>query len=139
MEQKHPISDLLTTTMEKLHTMVDSNTIIGAPIQAEGVTLIPVSKLSFGLGCGGGDFSTKKQPANNENFSGGSGAGVKLEPVAFLVVKGENVRLLPVSNEPEDVAQRVLEMIPDLADKIIGLIDKQKDKKEQNSDFEFSK
>ena len=130
MEQKHPINDLLGTTMEKIRTMVDANTIIGQPIQAEGVTLIPVSKLSFGFGTGGSDFTTKNQkPATPNTFGGGAGAGAKLEPIAFLVVKGESVRLLSVAPPPATTVDRVIEMVPEVMDKVTGFIEKQQEKK----------
>ena len=130
MEQNHPINDLMSTTMEKIRTMVDSNTIIGEPIRAEGVTLIPVSKLSFGFASGGSDFTTKNQkPAAATSFGGGSGAGAKLEPVAFLIIKGENVRLLPVAPPPGTTVNRVIEMVPELLDKVTVFIEKQQEKK----------
>lgn len=131
MENKHPINDLFATIMEHVHTMVDANTIIGQPIQAEGVTLLPVSKLSFGFGSGGADFVAGKKaavPAQN-TFGGGGGAGAKLEPVAFLVVKGDSVRLLPVSPPANTTVDRVIDMVPDVLDKITGFIDKQQEKK----------
>lgn len=135
MEHNHPINDLLSTTMEKIRTMVDSNTIIGQPIQAEGVTLIPVSKLSFGFGMGGSDFTTKNQkPAAPNTFGGGSGAGAKLEPVAFLIVKGDSVRLLPVNPFPPTTVDRVIDMVPDVVDKVTGFIEKQQEKKAANAD-----
>lgn len=130
MEHNHPINDLLSTTMEKIRTMVDANTIIGQPIQAEGVTLIPVSKLSFGFASGGSDFTTKNQkPTAPNTFGGGSGASAKLEPVAFLIVKGENIRLLPVTPPPGTTVDRVIEMVPDVVDRITGFIEKQQEKK----------
>lgn len=130
MEHNHPINDLLGTTMEKIRTMVDANTIIGQPIQAEGVTLIPVSKLSFGFASGGSDFTTKNQkPEQPNTFGGGSGASAKLEPVAFLIVKGESVRLLPVAPPPATTVDRVIEMVPEVVDKVTGFIDKQQEKK----------
>lgn len=130
MEHNHPINDLLSTTMEKIRTMVDANTIIGQPIQAEGVTLIPVSKLSFGFASGGSDFTTKNQkPAAPNTFGGGSGASAKLEPVAFLIIKGESVRLLPVTPPPGTTVDRVIEMVPEVMDKVTGFIEKQQEKK----------
>ena len=130
MEQNHPINDLMSTTMEKIRTMVDANTIIGEPIRAEGVTLIPVSKLSFGFASGGSDFTTKNQkPAAANSFGGGSGAGAKLEPVAFLIIKGENVRLLPVAPPPGTTVDRVIEMVPEVVDKVTAFIEKQQEKK----------
>lgn len=130
MEYKHPINDLLSTTMEKIRTMVDANTIIGQPIQAEGVTLIPVSKLSFGFASGGSDFTTKNQKAAAPNtFGGGSGASAKLEPVAFLIIKNESVRLLPVAPPPATTVDRVVELVPEMVDKVTGFIEKQQEKK----------
>ena len=129
MEHNHPINDLLSTTMEKIRTMVDANTIIGQPIQAEGVTLIPVSKLSFGFASGGSDFTTKNQkPATPNTFGGGTGAGAKLEPLAFLVVKGDSVRLLSVAPPPATTVDRVIDMVPEVVDKVTGFIEKQKNK-----------
>ena len=98
MEQQHPLNDLMSTAMEKIRTMVDANTIIGTPIQTGDVTLIPVSRLSFGIASGGSDFVTKSQkPEQPKNFGGGSGASARLEPVAFLIIRGDSVRLLPVA------------------------------------------
>ena len=130
MEHNHPINDLLSTTMEKIRTMVDANTIIGQPIQAEGVTLIPVSKLSFGFASGGSDFTTKNQkPAAHNTFGGGTGAGAKLEPLAFLVVKGDSVRLLSMAPPPATTVDRVIDMVPEVVDKVTGFIEKQQEKK----------
>ena len=131
MEQTHPISEFMNSTMEKIRAMADANTIVGDPIRAEGVTLIPVSRMSFGFAGGGSDFSTKGQAAGGDkSFGGGSGASAKLEPVAFLVVKGENVRLLPVAPPPGTTADRVIEMVPEVVDKITNFIEKQQEKKE---------
>ena len=131
MEQTHRISEFMNSTMEKIRAMADANTIVGDPIRAEGVTLIPVSRMSFGFAGGGSDFSTKGQAAGGDKyFGGGSGASAKLEPVAFLVVKGENVRLLPVAPPPGTTADRVIEMVPEVVDKITNFIEKQQEKKE---------
>ena len=84
-EKKTQLSDLMASSMDKIREMVDSNTIIGQPIvTADGVTLIPVTRLSFGFGCGGGDYGKQ---AGASHFGGGSTAGVRVEPVAFLVIK----------------------------------------------------
>ena len=84
IEKKTPLNDLMDTTMDKIREMVDSNTIIGEPITTpDGVTVIPVSRVSFGFGAGGGDYGKTEAT----RFGGGAGAGVKVDPVAFLVVK----------------------------------------------------
>lgn len=91
--KNNSLTELMEASMSKIRDMVDSNTIIGEPIQTpDGVTLIPVSRLSFGFGCGGGDYG-KQAP----KFGGASTAGVKVEPVAFLVVKDGVTRVMPVA------------------------------------------
>lgn len=128
-EKKRPISELMGVTMEKIREMVDVNTIIGQPIQAEGVTLIPVSRLTFGFASGGCDYASGKQkPEGDNNFGGGSGAGVSMAPVAFLIVKGDTVKLLPVNPPAGTTVDRVVEMLPELVDKVTGFIEKQQDK-----------
>lgn len=130
-EKKNPLSELMRTTMEHIKTMADANTIIGTPIQAEGVTLIPVSKMSFGVGGGGTEFSTKNG-TSAANFGGGSGASAKLEPVAFLVVREDgSVKLLPVAPPPATTVDRVIETVPEVVDKVTGFIEKQQEKKAQ--------
>lgn len=132
MEKSNPISDLMRATMEQIRAVADANTIIGAPIQAEGVTLIPVSRLSLGVAGGGTEFSTKKQaPGGDNGFGGGSGASAKLEPVAFLVVRGESVKLLPVAPPPATTVDRVIETVPEVVDKVTDFIEKQQEKKAQ--------
>lgn len=132
MDKQHPINELMSTTMDKIKTMMDANTIIGEPIQAGDVTLIPVSKLSFGFAGGGSDFVTKNQkPGMDNTFGGGSGASAKLEPVAFLVVRGESVKLIPVAPAPATTVDRVIETVPEVVDKLTAFIEKQQEKKEQ--------
>lgn len=118
--------------MEKIHTMVDANTIIGTPIQTGDVTLIPVSRLSFGIASGGSDFTTKNQkPEADNSFGGGSGASAKLEPVAFLIIRGESVKLLPVAPPPATTVDRVIEVVPEVVDKVTEFWEKQQEKKGQ--------
>ena len=124
--EKRPISELMETTMQKIRDMVDANTIVGEAITTvDGITLIPVSKLSFGF-AGGGSDATKKPEQNG--FGGGIGAGVKIEPVAFVVVKGENVKLLHVTPPAASTVDRLIETVPDMFDKVTEFIKKDKDK-----------
>ena len=137
MEKNHPLSELMATTIQQVRTMADANTIIGAPIHADGVTLIPVSRMSFGVGGGGTEFSTKNQTTAN-NFGGGSAASAKLEPVAFLVVRDGGVKLLPVAPPPATTVDRVIETVPEVVDKVTGFIESQQAKKaakEAEADF----
>ena len=131
-EKKHPIGDLMSTTMQKLREMVDVNTIVGEPIHAEGVTLIPISKVSMGFASGGSDFTTKNQkPEADNSFGGGSGAGINIIPVAFLIVKGDSVKLLPVAQPAGSTVDRVVEMVPEVIDKVTGFIEKQQQEKKE--------
>ena len=128
VDKAHPLNDLMRSTMDKIREMVDTNTIVGQPITtADGVTLIPISKVSFGFGSGGGNYGA----AQAERFGGGGGAGVKIDPVAFLVVKDGTTRVLPVSRPPVSTADRVVEMVPDILDKV----EKYFDKKQEKEDF----
>ena len=133
MEKNHPLSELMATTLQQVRTVADANTIIGAPIHADGVTLIPVSRMSIGVGGGGTEFSTKKQPGNDSNFGGGSAASAKLEPVAFLVVRDGAVKLLPVAPPPATTVDRVIETVPEVVDKVTGFIESQQAKKAQKA------
>lgn len=128
MEQ-HPISDLMGATMSKIKEMIDVNTIIGTPIAtANGYTIIPVSKVSFGFASGGSDFQTKnQQPTQNNAFGGGSGAGININPIAFLIVSENGVKLLPITAPANTTLDRIVELVPDVIDKLSDLFNKDKD------------
>lgn len=120
----HPLSDMISASMSKIHEMVDVNTVIGSPITTpDGVTIVPVTKVSIGFGSGGSDYATKNYPQNRDNaFGGGAGAGVTITPVAFLVIRGDNVRMLPVAEPASTSVDRIIEMVPDLLDKVDGFL-----------------
>lgn len=129
MEKKHPLNDLMSTTIDKINQMVDTNTIVGQPITTpDGVTLIPISKVSFGFGSGGGDYG-KTTP--KENFGGGSAAGVKIDPVAFIVIKDGITRILPVAVPPTSTMERIVEKVPEIMDKMEKRFDKKQEKDPQ--------
>ena len=120
---EHPIQGLMNVTMEKIHQMVDSNTIVGKPITTEdGITILPVPKVSFGFASGGTDFDGKNA-ANKDLFGGGSGAGVNIQPVAFPVIKDGCVRTIQLSDGTNTV-DRALTMIPELVEKVSALLNK---------------
>lgn len=128
---EHPIGSLMDTTMEKIKEMIDVNTIIGEPITSpDGTLIIPVSKVSYGFAAGGSDLPTKKE--NKDCFGGGSGAGVTIQPVAFLTVYQGDVRLVSVDQE-EGTADKLVNMIPDVLKKVKGVF--KKDKSESTDDF----
>lgn len=130
--EKHPINDLMAVTMEKMREMVDANAIVGQPITTpDGVTLIPVSRMSFGFGSGGGDYNTKYTAGKNASFAGGSGAGVDIAPIAFLVVKDGFVRVLPVAVPPASTLDRVIDMAPDIMDKVDKFIHRNQEKTQE--------
>ena len=130
MDKKHPVSELMRSTIEKVHELADTNTIVGQPIHTpDGVTLIPISRISFGVGSGGGDYGK----APKENFGGGGGAGVKIDPVAFLIIKDGITRVLPVAVPPVTTVDRIIDMAPDLMDKAEKFLEKKKAEKEQES------
>ena len=114
---EHPIQGLMNVTMDKIRQMADSNTIIGKPIKTDdGTTILPVSRISFGFASAGTDFDGKNA-ANKDLFGGGSGAGVNIQPVAFLVVKDGCVRTIQLSDGSNTV-DRALTMLPELVDKV---------------------
>ena len=130
MDKKHPVSELMRSTIEKIHELVDTNVIVGQPITTpDGVTLIPISRVNFGFGSGGGGYG-KAQP---HQFGGGGGAGVKIDPVAFLTIKDGVTRVLPVAVPPVSTLDRIVDMAPDLMDKAEKFLDKKKAEKEQES------
>ena len=124
-EKKMPLNDLIRSTMDKVHEMADTNTIVGQPIStADGVTLIPISKVSVGFGGGGGDYGKPEQ----NNFGGGAGAGMKIDPVAFLVIKDGITRVLPVAVPPVSTVDRIVGMAPDIMDKVEKYFDRKESK-----------
>lgn len=123
---EHPIQGLMGTAMQSIKEMVDVNTIIGDPITTpDGTTIIPISKVSFGFASGGSDFSAKHQESDNL-FGGGSGAGITIAPIAFLVVNGQDVKLLHVSGNAT-TADRIVSMVPDALEKIKEMFSKKSD------------
>lgn len=128
MSQNLP--NMLDNTIAKIREMVDANSVVGTPITTgDGVTILPISKISVGLGGGGSDFVSKNMNHHENPFGGGVGAGVKVTPVAFLIIKDGNVRMLPVATPANTTADRIVEMVPDTLDKIANFIDTRIEKK----------
>ena len=116
------IQAILDTTMDKLKAMVNADVITGDPIVVDGLTLIPVSKVAYGIATGGSDFATKAQAGL---FGGGSGAGVTVTPIAFMVINGENVKMMPIYNELTTV-EKAINMAPEIIDKAKEIFSKEK-------------
>lgn len=128
MSQNLP--NMLNDTIAKIREMVDVNSVIGDPITTpDGITIIPVSKVSVGFGGGGSDFVSKNVNHHENPFGGGVGAGVKVTPIAFLIIKEGSVRMLPVAAPANTTADRIVEMVPDTLDKIAAFVDSRLEKK----------
>lgn len=135
--QGHPIEGLMKTAMESIKDMVDVNTILGDPVETpDGSVIIPVSRVSFGFAAGGSEFAgqQKGEQKSYESldqaglpFGGGSGAGITLNPVAFLVVNKEQTRLLPVDSNV--LVDRLVDAAPQIIDKVQNLVGKPNTKK----------
>ena len=141
---EHPIEGLMLTAMNSIKDMIDVDTIIGEPIQAlNDIVVIPISKVSFGFAAGGSEFKGetvneyKKQEKDEQiqyrlPFGGGAGAGVSLSPVAFLVVQGDMVKLLPVNHSTS--LDKILDYIPDLFEKVKNMANKSMQCKKEQTD-----
>ena len=131
---EHPIESLMTTAMNSIQDMIDVNTIIGEPIEtANNIVIIPISKVSFGFAAGGSEFKGEtideyKKVEKEEQiqyrlpFGGGSGAGVTINPIAFLVIQSDNVKLMPVNHSSN--VDKLLDYVPDLIEKVNGMLNK---------------
>ena len=121
---EHPVEGLMDTTMKNIRSMVDVDTIIGEPINLpDGTIIIPISKVSFGFASGGSDLPTKT-PKNL--FGGGSGAGISIQPLAFLVVSDGDVKLMQMTVN-SNTANGVINLVPEVIDKLTDIFGK-KDK-----------
>lgn len=128
----HPIENIMKTTMENIKDMIDVNTIVGDAVEtADGNVIIPISRVSFGFLAGGGEYKDKKSKQSQSSdggndststmpFAGGTGAGVSVNPIAFLVVGGGKIKLLPVNfNTPAD---RIVELVPQIVEDIQSML-----------------
>ena len=127
---EHPIEGMMGTTLDKIRQMVDVNTVMGDPVTTpDGTVIIPISKISYGFASGGSDLPSETHAEKNY-FGGGAGAGVTVTPLAFLTISGGNVRLLQI-DPYNSSADRVIGMIPEVADKINEFMNSRKEKKRE--------
>ena len=117
------LPNMLESTISKISEMLDANTVVGDPIVCENITIIPISKVSLGLGGAGADYVSKNPNKQENPFGGGVAAGVKVTPVAFLVIKEGSVRVLPVAAPANTTVDRLVEMLPDTLDKIASFFE----------------
>lgn len=123
MKEQTSAAGILTTTIDKIRSLVDVSTIIGEPVYTEeGLTIIPVSKVTYGFASGGSDFPSK---TNQELFGGGGGAGITITPVAFLLIREGEVSIKQITAY-DNAAERMVSLVPDMFDKVTGLINKTK-------------
>lgn len=124
MAESNNVKNLFGASVDKIKEVVDTNTVIGDPITtADGTTIIPVSKVSYGFASGGSDLPSKQAASL---FGGGGGAGINITPIAFLVVANGDVRVIPVSSQPDSM-DRVISMVPGIVDKVGTLFSHKKD------------
>ena len=141
---EHPIEGLMTTAMDSIKDMIDVNTIIGEPMEtSNNIVIIPISKVSFGFASGGSEFNGEtideyKKDNNEEQiqyklpFGGGSGAAVSINPIAFLIIQQNNVKLMPVSHASS--VDRLLDFVPDIIEKTNSMANKVVNKKAEQTD-----
>ena len=145
--EEHPIESLMVTAMDSIREMIDVNTIIGEPIEtSNNIVIIPISKVGFGFASGGSEFNTetieeysKKDKDEQINyklpFGGGSGAGVSISPIAFLVIQDDNVKLMPICHS--STLDKLLDYVPDLMEKVNSMLNKQMfNKREERKETE---
>ena len=144
MKENHPIESLMLTSMSSIRDMVDVNTIIGEPIESiDGMTIIPISKVSFGFVAGGSEFTTEAMEGYSKKdeeelvqyrlpFGGGAGAGASINPVAFLVIQNGNARLLPM--EHSSAIDKLIDYVPDLIEKVNQMFNKKMQSQNEKTD-----
>ena len=124
------LSNMIENTLTKIKDMISVNDVVGSPITTpEGVTIIPISKVSVGFGGGGSDFVSKNANKQENPFGGGVGGGVNVTTVAFIIIKGDSIRMMPVAAPANTTADRVVELVPDVLDKISAFVDSHTEKK----------
>ena len=143
---EHPIEGLMETAMNSIKDMIDVNTIIGEPIEtSNGMVIIPISKVSFGFAAGGSEFKGetvdeyKKKDKEEEvqyrlPFGGGSGAGISINPVAFVIVQKDSIKVLPI--EHNSAIEKLMDYVPDLMEKADSIMDKTLDNQDKPKDKE---
>ena len=122
----NPIGELMHNTMESVKNMLQVDTAVGDPIYTpDGITLVPISRISVGFGGGGVEFNNKKSDGNRP-YGGGNATGVKIDPIGFLVIKDGVVRMINVTPPASNTVDRIIDLVPEIIDRIDAFIEKQK-------------
>ncbi len=115
--EKHPIENIMSSTMESLNKMIDVDKVIGhAVIAPNGATIIPVSQLAFGFASGGGEYEFPQSKKEDFPFAGGAGAGISVKPSGFLVISGELIRFLPIQKSSS--YDKIIDLVPQVVEQI---------------------
>lgn len=123
---KNPIGELMQNTMESVKNMLKVDTVVGDPIiTPDGITLVPISRISVGFGGGGVEFSSKKS-GESRPYGGGNATGVKIDPIGFLVIKEGVVRMISVAPPASNTVDRIIDLVPQVMDRVDAFIEKQK-------------
>lgn len=129
----HPIQGLMTTAMENLKEMIDVNTIIGDPVETpDGSVIMTVSKVGFGFAAGGSEFSIEGDSSGKQPFGGGSGGGVSITPIAFLIVSSQGVKMLHL-DENTHLIEKIMDVAPQAVEKIQQMLSKGGDNNKSNN------
>ena len=126
MEKINPIGELMQSTMDNVRSMLKVDTVVGDPIVTpDGITLIPISRISVGFGGGGVEFASQKV-GQERPYGGGNATGVKIEPIGFLVIKEGVIRMISVTPPANNTVDRLIDLVPQVMDRVDNFIDKQK-------------
>lgn len=126
-----PLSQMMDSSMENIRKLVDANTVVGEPITTpDGTMVVPISRIKLGYAGGGSEFNGKNA-SDSKPYGGGTGASVTVTPVAFLVLKESGCRVLPIPEPAVTTVDRLIELVPDIADKVWQLIQEKKAKSEE--------
>lgn len=133
-ENKQPLEGLMGTTIDKIKQMVDVNTVIGNPVSSpDGTVIVPVSKVTYGFASGGSNFVAKSSP-EKDLFGGGAGAGVSVNPIAFIVISKGDAKVLSIDTPNATVAEKAVAMAPDIIDKITSMFSKKEESTEEKTE-----
>ena len=129
--ENNPIGELMQNTMENVKNILKVDTVVGDPIYTpDGIMLVPISRISVGFGGGGVEFNSKK--AGERPYGGGNATGVKIEPMGFLIIKDGVVRMVNVTPPASNTVDRVIDLVPQVMDRIDAFIDKHNEGKNEN-------